>query len=344
MFRQPDSLYAGVLLCSAIILAVVGGSLFWLRMPGDERLRNYRLSRRFVGWAYFSLAFTDVLWLLFLREEYELDFTRILVLAVAAVQATMFSGALVTLVNSRFPLARGVRRHLLAVAAGTASLFGCMLFFPQAFPVLFRLTAAAYCVQIALFARTFVREYRVCRRKLDNFFSDGEMRRLRWVAVSFLMTALIGLTAAAWLVSGLGMPYLFAFTGVYMVFYTFFGMKYINYPAEFGRIAPVIADDVPEPLAAGENIRRSTNGSPRKGMSARVFRWSRWPARSGATAVTCRGMSTPSWGLTSNRGYAPCALPNRSGCCWSIPGLRPSRWARWSASTGAVLFSRSSPK
>ena len=255
MFRQPDSLYAGVLLCSAIILAVVGGSLFWLRMPGDERLRNYRLSRRFVGWAYFSLAFTDVLWLLFLREEYELDFTRILVLAVAAVQATMFSGALVTLVNSRFPLARGVRRHLLAVAAGTASLFGCMLFFPQAFPVLFRLTAAAYCVQIALFARTFVREYRVCRRKLDNFFSDGEMRRLRWVAVSFLMTALIGLTAAAWLVSGLGMPYLFAFTGVYMVFYTFFGMKYINYPAEFGRIAPVIADDVPEPLAAGENIR-----------------------------------------------------------------------------------------
>ena len=53
MFRQPDSLYAGVLLCSAIILAVVGGSLFWLRMPGDERLRNYRLSRRFVGWAYF---------------------------------------------------------------------------------------------------------------------------------------------------------------------------------------------------------------------------------------------------------------------------------------------------
>ena len=116
MFRQPDSLYAGVLLCSAIILAVVGGSLFLLRMPGDERLRNYRLSRRFVGWAYFSLAFTDVLWLLFLREEYELDFTRILVLAVAAVQATMFSGALVTLVNSRFPLARGVRRHLLAVA------------------------------------------------------------------------------------------------------------------------------------------------------------------------------------------------------------------------------------
>ena len=255
MFRQPDSLYAGVLLCSAIILAVVGGSLFLLRMPGDERLRNYRLSRRFVGWAYFSLAFTDVLWLLFLREEYELDFTRILVLAVAAVQATMFSGALVTLVNSRFPLARGVRRHLLAVAAGTASLVGCMLFFPQACPVLFRLTAAAYCVQIALFARTFVREYRVCRRKLDNFFSDGEMRRLRWVAVSFLMTALIGLTAAAWLVSGLGMPYLFAFTGVYMVFYTFFGMKYINYPAEFGRIAPVIADDVPEPLAAGENIR-----------------------------------------------------------------------------------------
>mgnify|MGYP000755501885 CR=1 FL=1 len=252
MFRQPDSLYAGVLLCSAIILAVVGGSLFLLRMPGDERLRNYRLSRRFVGWAYFSLAFTDVLWLLFLREEYELDFTRILVLAVAAVQATMFSGALVTLVNSRFPLARGVRRHLLAVAAGTASLFGCMLFFPQAFPVLFRLTAAAYCVQIALFARIFVREYRVCRRKLDNFFSDGEMRRLRWVAVSFLMTALIGLTAAAWLVSGLGMPYLFAFTGVYMVFYTFFGMKYINYPAEFGRIAPVIADDVPEPLAAGD--------------------------------------------------------------------------------------------
>lgn len=81
------------------------------------------------------------------------------------------------------------------------------------------------------------------------------MRRLRWVAVSFLMTALIGLTAAAWLVSGLGMPYLFAFTGVYMVFYTFFGMKYINYPAEFGRIAPVIADDVPEPLAAGVNIR-----------------------------------------------------------------------------------------
>ena len=121
--------------------------------------------------------------------------------------------------------------------------------------MLFRLTAAAYCVQIAFFARTFVREYRVCRRKLDNFFSDGEMRRLRWVAMSFLMTALIGLTAAAWLVSGLGMPYLFAFTGVYMVFYTFFGMKYINYPAEFGRIAPVIADDVPEPLAAGENIR-----------------------------------------------------------------------------------------
>ena len=130
-----------------------------------------------------------------------------------------------------------------------------MFLFPRVFPVFFRLTVAAYCVQIALFVRTFVREYRACRRKLDNFFSDDEMRRLRWVAVSFLMTALIGLTAAAWLVSGLGMPYLFAFTGIYMVFYTFFGMKYINYPAEFGRIAPVIAGDVPELRAAGENIR-----------------------------------------------------------------------------------------
>lgn len=255
MFRQPDSLYAGVLLCSAIILAVVGGCLFWLHMPGDERLHNYRLSRRFVGWAYLSLAFTDVLWLLFSLEEHELDFTRILVLAVAAVQATMFSGALVTLVNSRFPLARGIRCHLLAVAAGTALSFGCMFLFPRVFPVFFLLTVAAYCVQIALFVRTFVREYRACRRKLDNFFSDDEMRRLQWVAVSFLMTALIGLTAAAWLVSGLGMPYLFAFTGIYMVFYTFFGMKYINYPAEFGRIAPVIADDVPELQVAGENIR-----------------------------------------------------------------------------------------
>ena len=255
MFRQPDSLYAGVLLCSAVILAVVGGCLFRLRMPGDERLHNYRLSRRFAGWAYLSLAFTDVLWLFFPLEEHELDFTRILVLAVAAVQATMFSGALVTLVNACFPLARGIRRHLLAVAAGTALLFGCLFLFPRAFPVFFRLAAAAYCVQIALFVRTFVREYRVCRRRLDNFFSDDEMRRLRWVAVSFLMAAVIGLMAAAWSVSGFGMPCLFAFTGVYMVFYTFFGMKYINYPAEFGRIAPVIAGDVPEPRDAGENIR-----------------------------------------------------------------------------------------
>ena len=260
MVQHTDMLYSGLLFCSAIILTVVGCCLFWLRMPADPRLYNYRFSRRFAGWAYFTLAFVDVLWLFFPLAEHEMDYTRILVLAVASVQALMFFGALVTLVNPRYGLARGVRLHLLAVGVCTALLFACLFAVPGYYHLLYRLLTACYCVQIVLFIAGFVREYRSCRRKMDDFFSDDEMRRLRWVAMSFSMATVIGFGAVVWLVLELDLRCLLAFTTVYMVFYTFFGMKYINYPAEFYRIAPVIAGAADAPPSAGENISAAIDG------------------------------------------------------------------------------------
>ena len=86
------------------------------------------------------------------------------------------------------------------------------------------------------------------------------------VAVSFLMTALIGLTAAAWLVSGLGMPYLFAFTGVYMVFSHL--LRNEVYQLSRGVRADRSRDRRRCAGAFGRrgriSVRRSTNGSPRK--------------------------------------------------------------------------------
>ncbi|MFR7603106.1 MAG: hypothetical protein ACLUYV_04805 [Alistipes shahii] len=243
-----------------------------------------------------SLAFTDVLWLLFLREEYELDFTRILVLAVAAVQATMFSGALVTLVNSRFPLARGVRRHLLAVAAGTASLFGCMLFLSAGLPVLFRLDGSRLlCADSPLCADFRTRIPGLSPQAGQLFFG----RRDAPSAMGGRVVSDDGLDRT----DGRGMAGVgvrdalpVCFYGVYMVFYTFFGMKYINYPAEFGRIVPGDRRRCAGALwPPGRDIRTALDEwiaakkeYVRPGAFARVA----GPRRSGATAVTCRGMST----------------------------------------------------
>ena len=221
------------LVTSGLLLAY-GLMFLFTVMPDNPLPGNYRKARYMMAFAYlffFSMGIAE--YLLGNSSETDISLMKTITLSIAASQALLFTLALFALLEVRFPgwqyIFYEVTLVLLLIAGIFTAYFLCS---EDYFNVAFYVFAGIYVLLLAHYTYLFLTIYRRFRFRMDNYFSDLDAGRLRWVFFSFFAALSIGITA---LLSAAFMTTLIAliFTLVFDIFYTFFTFRFINYAYQF---------------------------------------------------------------------------------------------------------------
>lgn len=269
-------LYTNIsIFASSGLLLTTGIMLLFGATDRSPLLGNYRRARRAIAGAYLFFAVVNAAEYLFgggtgavsglasdamngLAETSitdpanDIQLIRAITLAIAASQAFLFTFAMLALLDVRFPGWRAILREaapaLTLIAAVFVVYFACS---ERCFEVAFRIFAVIYALLLVRYTMLFVRNYRRFRRRMENWFSDNEADRLRWVAFSFYAALVVGIGALATSVFTSTTSALI-FTGVFDLFYLFFAVRFTGYAHRFATIGEAMESDTPEEADQGQ--------------------------------------------------------------------------------------------
>jgi AraC-like DNA-binding protein len=249
-------------------------------------LGNYRKARYAMAGAYLFFVFVEIIKYLF-RDPvgHSVALLQTVTLSIAAPQALLFTLAMLALVEVRFPGWRYIFWEVAPVLLFDMGVFLVYAFCSEAcFRVAFYSFVGVYALLLMHYTLLFIRGYRMFRYRMDNYYSDGEVRRLHWVVFSFAAALGIGVGA---LLSSVFMSTLVAlvFTVIFDAFYTFFAVRFVNYPRHFQVIERAMDDIVPEEIkplkekiVAGKEVK-----AERSAFSTLEKRIEQWVANRGFT-------------------------------------------------------------
>ncbi len=261
-----DTVFPTFVFISSAVMMALGFCLLFLMVPKNPALTNYRISRKILALSYFTLAFSNAFALF---NDSNLDNAKIIsyvTLIAGAFQAFLFTYTIITLINTNFAKAKCVFCETLIILIFSIPLIlFAVLGWTTAEKIAYFLLCAYYISMLVRYTVLFFRQERRYRAQIDNFFSNAEDERLKWVRLAFLGALAIGVMAFfAQLFPG--SLFTRIFVALYIVFYFFFAIRYINYVQVFQIIEPVIADEPPK-----EKILLQTNQEEQ--LSQKIDDW-----------------------------------------------------------------------
>jgi AraC-like DNA-binding protein len=229
------------------LLLGCGLMFLFTTIPAGPLLGNYRKARYMMAGAYLFFVAAGIVEYLFQASPPDvssLALMQTVTLVIAAPQALLFTFAMLALLEVRFPGWRYIFRetaYVLLFVAAVFTAYACCS--AKTFTVAFYVFAVLYTLLLARYTFLFLKSYHLFRLRMDNYFSDMEAGRLRWVAFSFFAALAIGIMA---LLSSLFMSTLIAllFVVVFDVFYLYFAIRFINYAYQFPTIELAMDDDM----------------------------------------------------------------------------------------------------
>jgi AraC-like DNA-binding protein len=230
-------------------LLACGLMFLFIAVPDKPLLANYNKARYMMAGAllfFVAVGIVEYLFQVSPPEVSDIDLMQTATLTVAASQALLFTFALLALLDIHFPGWRYIFRKAAYVLLFIAVIItSYALFSGETFRNIFYILIAIYALFLTYYTFLFIKSYRQFRLRMDNYFSDEEDGRLRWIAYSFYAALAIGIMA---LLSSLFMSTLVAllFSVVCNVFYIYFTVRFINYAHQFQSIERAM-DDVPTP-------------------------------------------------------------------------------------------------
>ncbi len=234
--------------------------LFFLYVPKKEELKNYVFARKVMGTTFLVYCLALICEAMY-REPLASDLLNsMIVIAIGATQAFLFTFSLIALLNINFLTKRTACRETLTVATFIAAAFTVFAFCPPAKRALvFYAFSFWYIMLMARYIVLFRRYYKCYHQRMDNYFSDDERKRLQWVPVAFYSASAIGIAALlfAWLITPLT-QLLFMFTAV--VYYSVFAIRFMNYVHVFPKIETPLLEtaDVTADVTPGNAIENIT--------------------------------------------------------------------------------------
>jgi AraC-like DNA-binding protein len=229
------------------LLLVCGLMFLFAVVPDSPLLSNYRKASYMMAGAYLFFVAVEVVKYLFLDPAgHSVSLLQTVTLTIAAPQALLFTFAMLALLYVRFPGWRYLFREAVYVLLFIVAIItSYALFSGETFRNVFYILIAIYALFLVHYVFLFIKSYRQFSRLMDNYFSDMEAGRLRWVAFSFLASFAVGVTA---LLSSLFMSTLIAmlFAVAFDIFYTYFAIRFINYAHQFQSIERAMDVDAPE--------------------------------------------------------------------------------------------------
>lgn len=236
------------------IIAAFGLCFLFLKTPESPTLHNYRIERAIMAVAYIILAAAYVVLatlpsfdIVLNSENMFFRLSRIITLITAVFQAFLFTYTLIGLIDLQFITRRKITLELIPIILLSSLLF---IFFNsdslhEYFNFTFYISLLYYFSMLIRYTFIFLREYRQYRRKVDNYFSEEEVVRLRWILYAFFAALAIGVGAFLLPFSNLILHYIL-FMAFFMCFYIYFGIEFINYAFLFGKIQPLLNEEKEE--------------------------------------------------------------------------------------------------
>jgi AraC-like DNA-binding protein len=218
-------------------------------IPADPLLGNYRRARYMMAGAYLFFVVAGIVEYLFDTSSPDvsnLALMQTVTLVIAASQAFLFTFAMLALLDVRFPGWRYIFRETACVLLFIIAVVSAYTFFSgNIFRNTFYIFTGIYALLLVRYTFLFFKSYRLFGLRMDNYFSDMEAGRLRWVAFSFFAALAVGVMA---LLSSLFMSTLVAllFVIIFDIFYIFFAIRFVNYAYQFHTIGRAMDDETPE--------------------------------------------------------------------------------------------------
>lgn len=256
------------ILTSYMMLGLIlcfGLCFLFIVMPKGEGLRSYRMARRMMGCSYLVLFVTLVAEAISVKLAIPTMQQQMLRITIGILQAFLFTFALTTLIDVQFFTVRRFVREAFFVILPSLAVFILSLLIPY-HTVLFILLVLFYAYKLVEYVIIFSRRYHDYERRMADFFSDDERRRLLWVKRSFFTALSIGILAFAYALFPYALINLL-FTLVMTIYYVFFGIRFINYAFSFQQIETALTDTqatdtlpVPQlsanPLSPTDDVKR----------------------------------------------------------------------------------------
>jgi AraC-like DNA-binding protein len=223
----------------------------FVSIPKKPFLRSYRNASYIMACAYLSFAAINVVEYFGHSSGENICLLQMITLVVGCSQAFLFTYVFIILIDPYFFTGQRIGKELAIVLLFMTSLFLFYVIYPEAmFKALFRFFILLYIMLLVRFTHLFLTNYRRYCIQMDNYYSDWEFQRLRWILVSFFVALAIGVIA---LVNALFMSMTGAllFSVVLIGFYTFFAIRFINYGLSFQHIEAVVT-------AKAENQEKET--------------------------------------------------------------------------------------
>lgn len=221
--------------------------LFFLSVPEKEKLKSYVFARRVLG-ATFLVYGAALICEAVVREPLASDLTNsMIVVAIGATQAFLFTFSLITLLDTSFLTKHTVGRESVSVLAGIALAFALLAIDPYGQRrLVFGAFSLWYVLMMARYVVMFRHRYRLYYQRMNNFFSDDERKRLHWVPVAFYSATAVGVVALifAWVITPLTQ---LLFMLVAVAYYSVFAIRFMNYVHIFPTIEVPLSDAAAEP-------------------------------------------------------------------------------------------------
>lgn len=226
------------------MMLAFGLCLLFLTVPQRTGLKNYMFARKTMG-ATFIVYFLALIIEAISRSPLAGDLlNNMIVVAIGATQAYLFTYSLICLLDINFLTKWKVWRETFVVATVIIVAFAAFSVSRDGIAVaVFHVFTLCYVLQMARYVVLFNRYYKSYRQRMDNYFSDDERQRLRWVPMAFYSATGIGVIALlfAFMITPLT-QLLFMLAAV--VYYSVFAIRFINYVHVF----PIIEKPMDEAM------------------------------------------------------------------------------------------------
>lgn len=230
VYLAITSLSIGITLC-------FGLCFLFLYIPESSFLRSYRIARKIVAYAYLVLSVLYMLEIVANSQCTNNLLVQAIRLVVGSFQALLFTYTFICLINIHYVTRKRLLREIvplgILVMAVSAALFsGNNLLFK----FIYFLYLFYYLYLLVHFLIIFLKEYRACAQRADNYFSEKETQRFSWIYFSFFGMFTIGVALLLLLIFTAGSSYYSFFTLFFVVFYSYFGIKFIEYAFRYQRM------------------------------------------------------------------------------------------------------------
>lgn len=237
---MDETTYKILMGASAFMVAMLGGMLATTTILPESGLEKLRKARNILVPSYFVLA---LLSLVCCFTGYDSRIEPASTLFVASFQALLFTMSMLVFIRPGEVRWSTVLRQAGGITLAGITLFITLFCFTDYYLWFFYTGIAAYIIQLTIYARKFTQAYRKTVQEVEDYYDEDEESRLAWVKTGFYSALAIGVMAISVLFFTDWYKF---FVPLYVLYYGFMVMWFVNYYRRMQFAIPVIAAAPPE--------------------------------------------------------------------------------------------------